>query len=114
IVSIISNIGLPYSTINLSYSNSAPIGIGDVDILVSLSQDPRPTAQYVHDLRSGLARDFPGVAFYFIPADIVSQILDFGLPAPIDIQVVGRNVDANRAFADQLLNKLKFISGTAD
>jgi CzcA family heavy metal efflux pump len=114
IVSIISNIGLPYSTINLSYSNSAPIGTGDADILVSLTKDHRPTAQYVHDLRSGLARDFPGVAFYFIPADIVSQILDFGLPAPIDIQVVGRNLAANRTFADQLLNKLKFISGTAD
>jgi multidrug efflux pump subunit AcrB len=114
IVSIISNIGLPYSTINLSYSNSAPIGTGDADILVSLTKNHRPTAQYVHDLRSGLAHDFPGVSFYFIPADIVSQILDFGLPAPIDIQVVGRNLAANRAFADQLLNKLKFISGTTD
>lgn len=114
IASIISNIGLPYSTINLSYSNSAPIGTGDADILVSLNKHHRPTAQYVHDLRSRLAHDFPGIAFYFVPADIVSQILDFGLPAPIDVQVVGRNLAANRAFADQLLNKLKFISGTAD
>jgi multidrug efflux pump subunit AcrB len=114
IASIISNIGLPYSTINLSYSNSAPIGTGDADILVSLTKNHRPTAQYVHGLRSNLAKDFPGISFYFIPADIVSQILDFGLPAPIDIQIVGRNLAANREFADQLLNKLKFVSGTTD
>jgi len=112
--SIIDNIGLPYSSINLSYSNSAPAGTGDADIQVELSKDHRPTDEYIADLRSRLPRDFPGVSFYFIPADIVSQILDFGLPAPMDIQVVGRNILANRALADALLNKLKFVPGTAD
>jgi multidrug efflux pump subunit AcrB len=68
----------------------------------------------VRELRASLSRDFPGVAFYNIPADIVSQILDFGLPAPIDIQIVGRNLPANRAFADELLNQLKFVPGTVD
>ena len=112
--SIIDNIGLPYSSINLSYSNSAPVGTGDADIQVELTSDHRPTAEYVHELRKKLPRDFPGVEFYEIPADIVSQILDFGLPAPIDIQVVGRNLPANRAFADQLLEQLKFVPGTTD
>jgi CzcA family heavy metal efflux pump len=114
LASIIDNIGLPYSSINLSYSNSAPVGTGDADIQVELTPNHRPTAEYVQELRQKLPRDFPGVEFYEIPADIVSQILDFGLPAPIDIQVVGRNIQANRAFADQLLEKLKFVPGTAD
>jgi CzcA family heavy metal efflux pump len=111
---IIDNIGLPYSSINLSYSNSAPVGTGDADIQVELNKKHRPTAEYVRDLRVKLTRDFPGVTFYTIPADIVSQILDFGLPAPIDIQIIGRNLDANRAFADQLFNQLKFVPGTVD
>ncbi|HUJ30427.1 MAG TPA: efflux RND transporter permease subunit [Candidatus Acidoferrum sp.] len=114
LASIIDNIGLPYSSINLSYSNSAPVGTGDADIQVELAKDHRPTAQYVRSLRQRLTRDFPGITFYEIPADIVSQILDFGLPAPIDIQVVGRNLTANRAFADQLLDQLKYVPGTAD
>ncbi len=112
--SIIDTIGLPYSSINLSYSNSAPIGPGDVDILVSLSKEHRPTAQYVHDLRLRLPEEFPGVTFSFLPADIVSQILNFGLPAPIDIQVVGYNINANRAFADKLLERVQQIPGTVD
>ncbi len=114
VVSITDNIGIPYSGLNLSYSNSAPIGPGDADILVDLSKDHHPTAKYVHDLRIELAKNFPGVTFYFLPADIVSQILNFGLPAPIDVQIIGRNVAANRDFADKLLNKLKFVPGTAD
>jgi multidrug efflux pump subunit AcrB len=114
LVSLIDNIGLPYSSINLSYSNSAPIGPGDADILAELSKDHHPTAKYVHDLRIKLAQDFPGTTFYFLPADIVSQILNFGLPAPIDIQVVGRNLPANRIFADNLLNRLKYVPGTVD
>ena len=105
---------LPYSGINLSYSNSAPIGPGDADILVALTKDHRPTAEYEHDLRLKLNQEFPGVTFYFLPADIVSQILNFGLPAPIDVQVVGQNLDGNRAFADQLLNKLKYVPGIVD
>jgi multidrug efflux pump subunit AcrB len=114
LVSVIDNIGLPYSSINLSYSNSAPIGPGDADILAELSKDHHPTANYVHDLRIELAKDFPGVTFYFLPADIVSQILNFGLPAPIDIQILGRDLGANRVFADNLLNRLKFVPGTVD
>ena len=114
LVSMIDNIGLPYSSINLSYSNSAPIGPGDADILAELSKDHHPTAEYVHDLRIELAKDFPGVTFYFLPADIVSQILNFGLPAPIDIQILGRNLADNRVFADRLLNRLKFVPGTVD
>ncbi len=105
ITSIIDNIGLPYSGINLSYSNSAPIGPADADIMVSLSEGHRPTAQYVHDLRLRLPQEFPGATFSFLPADIVSQILNFGLPAPIDVQVVGYDLQANRAFADKLLER---------
>jgi CzcA family heavy metal efflux pump len=111
---IIDNVGLPYSSINLSYTNSAPVGTGDADIQVELTKDHRPTEQYVRQLQMKLSRDFPGVTFYEIPADIVSQILDFGLPAPIDIQIVGRNLEANRAFADNLLNQLKWVPGTSD
>jgi multidrug efflux pump subunit AcrB len=114
IVSVIDNIGLPYSGFNLSYSTSAPIGPGDADILVELSKEHRPTAEYVHDLRLKLSQEFPGVSFYFLPADIVTQILNFGLPAPIDIQIVGRNLIANREFASNLMDKLKFIPGTSD
>ncbi len=114
VVSITDNIGIPYSGLNLSYSNSAPIGPGDADILVDLSKEHHPTAKYVHDLRIALAKNFPGVTFYFLPADIVSQILNFGLPAPIDVQIVGRNINANRDFADHLLNRLKFVPGVAD
>jgi multidrug efflux pump subunit AcrB len=112
--SIIDNIGLPYSSINLSYSNSAPIGPSDADILVTLNKGHRPTEEYVHDLRARLNGQFPGVTFSFLPADMVSQILNFGLPAPIDIQVVGYNLEGNRAFADRLLDRVKRIPGTAD
>src|SRR5262249_39468087 len=88
LASILDNIGLPYSGINLSYSNSAPIGPGDADVLVELAAERAPTARYIQALRTKLPRAFPGVEFYFLPADIVSQILNFGLPAPIDIQIV--------------------------
>lgn len=114
LTNIIDNIGLPYSGINTSYSNSAAIGPADADIQVSLSEKHRPTAEYVHALRAKLASQFPGVTFYFLPADIVSQILNFGLPAPIDIQIIGSNVEGNRKYADMLYNKIKYIPGTAD
>jgi len=114
LVSIVDNIGLPNSSINLSYSNSAPVGTGDADIQVELTKKHRPTADYVREMRATLSRDFPGITFYNIPADIVSQILDFGLPAPIDIQIVGRDLAGNRAVADGLLNRLKFVPGTVD
>ena len=102
------------SSINLTYSNSAPIGSEDADILVGLKEDHRPTADYVRALRRALPQEFPGVTFSFLPADMVSQILNFGLPAPIDIQVSGRNVDANRQFVNRLLPQLRTVPGTAD
>jgi multidrug efflux pump subunit AcrB len=111
---IIDNIGLPYSGLNLSYSTSAPIGPGDADIMVSLGKGHRPTADYIHDLRMALPKRFPGVTFSFVPADIVTQILNFGLPAPIDIQIVGRNIAANRAFAGRLVTRLAQVPGIAD
>jgi multidrug efflux pump subunit AcrB len=111
---VIDNIGLPYSGINLSYSNSAPVGTQDADIIVALSPKHHPTAGYVHDLRLKLARDFPGVTFYFLPSDMVTQILNFGLPAPIDIQVVGNDLEGNRQFADKLLARVRSVSGTSD
>ena len=112
--SIIDNIGLPYSGINLSYSNSAPIGTSDADILVTLSPKHHPTVEYVKQLRLSLAKDFPGVMFAFLPSDMVTQILNFGLPAPIDIQVIGNDLEGNRAWASQLLQKVRYVAGTAD
>ncbi len=111
---ILDNIGLPYSGINTSYSNSAAIGPADADIQVSLAGKHRPTDEYVHALRGRLAKEFPGLTFYFLPADIVSQILNFGLPAPIDIQIVGQNVEANREYANQLFNRVKYVPGMTD
>ena len=114
LTTITDNIGLPYSSINLSYTNSAPIGAEDADILTSLAPNHRPTIQYVRELRRALTQDFPGVQFYELPTAMVSKILDFGLPAPIDIQIVGRDLFANRQFADNLLHQLKFIPGVVD
>src|SRR6202171_450727 len=111
---IIDNIGLPYSGINLSYSNSAPVGTSDADVLVTLSANHHPTDNYVQQLRLALPKQFPGVVFAFLPADMVSQILNFGLPAPIDIQVVGNDLEGNRRYADALLEKMRSVSGTAD
>jgi len=112
--SIIDNIGLPVSGINLSYSNTGTIGTSDADVLITLNEDHHPTADYVRTLRRTLTDEFPGVQFSFLPADIVSQTLNFGAPSPIDVQIVGRNVAANRVFAAQLLNKLRNIPGLAD
>ncbi|MEM5438031.1 efflux RND transporter permease subunit [Paraburkholderia diazotrophica] len=112
--SIIDNIGLPVSGINLSYSNTGTIGTSDADVLISLNPDHHPTAQYVRKLRRTLTDEFPGVQFAFLPADIVSQTLNFGMPSPIDIQIVGRDVQGNRAFAAMLLDKLRAIPGLAD
>jgi multidrug efflux pump subunit AcrB len=112
--SIIDNIGLPYSSINLSYSTSAPIGTMDSDILVSLNEDHHPTADYVREMRKSLPQEFPGVTFAFLPADIISQILNFGLPAPIDVEVVGLDIDANRVYAGKLLSQLRQVPGLVD
>ncbi len=101
LASIIDNIGLPYSSINMAYSNSAPIGTMDADVMVTLKPGHRPTDVYVHELRRKLPREFPGVSFYFLPADIVSQILNFGLPAPIDIQVSGPEPERQPRFCHQ-------------
>jgi multidrug efflux pump subunit AcrB len=111
---IIDNIGLPYSGINLSYSNSAPVGTSDADILVTLSANHHPTDNYIQQLRLTLPKKFPGVSFAFLPADMVSQILNFGLPAPIDVQVVGNDLEGNRLYADKLLEKMRYVSGTSD
>ncbi len=112
--SIIDNIGLPVSGINLSYSSSAPVGTMDADILVTLTANHQPTADFVHKLRTTLPSEFPGVSFYFLPSDMVGQILNFGLPAPIDIQVVGNNLEGNRSFAATLLDKIRYVPGLAD
>ncbi|HXW61311.1 MAG TPA: efflux RND transporter permease subunit [Candidatus Acidoferrales bacterium] len=114
LTTIIDNIGLPYSTLNLAYSTSAPVGPADADIQVELASQHRKTNDYVRELRSRLGHDFPGVTFYQLPVDIVTQILNFGLPAPIDIQIVGRNLGANRQFAMELMNRLKFVPGIID
>jgi len=114
LVNILDNIGLPYSGLNTSYSNNGTIGPAAGDILISLSEKHRPTAEYVSALRARLPREFPSTLFYFLPADLVSQILNFGLPAPIDIQIVGPNLEANRAFADRLLQQIKLIPGATD
>src|SRR5215469_15872121 len=111
---VIDNIGLPYSAYNYVYTTSAPIGPEDADIMVSLTEKHHPTARYIHDLRLKLTKEFPGVMFYFPPADIVSQILNFGLPAPIDIQVMGRDVEGNHRFATDLARQLKSVTGIAD
>jgi multidrug efflux pump subunit AcrB len=112
--SVIDNIGLPYSGINLSYSNSAPVGTSDADILVTFSAKHHPTDNYIHQLRLTLPKQFPGTSFAFLPADMVGQILNFGLPAPIDVQVVGNNLEGNRIYADELLAKMRYVSGATD
>jgi multidrug efflux pump subunit AcrB len=111
---ILDNIGLPFSTINLSYSNSGQIGTADADVLISLNEKHHPVADYQRLLRLRLRNEFPGVTFYFLPADMVTQILNFGLPAPIDVQIVGNVVAESRKFADRLLPQLKQILGTVD
>ncbi len=112
---ILDNIGVPYSGINTSYSSSGVIGTGDAEILISLNPEHHhPTAQYVRRLRRELPSRFPGVEFFFQPADIVSQILNFGLPAPVDIQVVGADMSANYDIAQGIANRLRQIPGTAD
>jgi len=112
---VLDNIGVPYSGLNLSYSTSGVIGTSDAEILIALnSEHHHPTAGYVERLRQELPRRFPGVEFFFQPADIVTQILNFGLPAPIDIQVVGADLQSNYGIAQQIANRLRHVPGTAD
>jgi multidrug efflux pump subunit AcrB len=110
--SIVDNIGLGVSGINMAYNNSGTIGVEDADILISLKPNHAPTADYVKAMREQLPRQFPGVSFAFLPADMVSQILNFGVPAPIDLQVVGSDVQANRKYANALLARIKRIAGS--
>ena len=111
---IIDNIGVPYSGINLSYGNSGTAGSWDADITVALEKNHRPTEDYIRALRGKLARTFPGVTFYFLPTDIVNQILNFGLPAPLDIQIIGQDMVANHAVAEEMMSKLRYIPGAVD
>jgi multidrug efflux pump subunit AcrB len=111
---IVDNIGLPVSGINRAYSNTGSIGPMDGDILVSLKKGHAPTADFVRELRTTLPRDFPGTSFAFLPADIISQILNFGAPAPIDLQVTGPNGNQDQAYADQLLQRIRRVPGVAD
>jgi multidrug efflux pump subunit AcrB len=111
---IIDNIGLPASQMNLSYSDSGVAGPADGDIMVSLSNGHRPTPDYVRALRLALNRDFPGVTFYFLPADIVSETLNFGLPAPYDIQVLGRDLTANHQVAATIADQIRHVRGAVD
>ena len=111
---VLDNIGVPVSGINLTYDSSDPIGSEDADIMITLATGHKPTAQYVATLRNVLSQSFPGLTFAFLPADIVSQILNFGLPAPIDIQIVGNKLDENRKVANTLLAKLRGVRGLVD
>ena len=111
---ILDNIGIPFSGIALAYSNSGVIGTGDADILVSLTANHRPTDEYVRKLRLQLNAKFPSTTFYFLPADIVSQTLNLGLPAPFDVQIYGRDQTANRAIAARLAEKIRRVNGAVD
>jgi CzcA family heavy metal efflux pump len=113
-LALADNIGLPNSGLNLVYSNSAAVGAADADVMISLRKGHRPTDEYVAALRAALPHQFPGTDFYFIPPDIVTQILNFGLPAPVDVQVIGNNLQANREVARQLLEKFRAIPGMVD
>jgi CzcA family heavy metal efflux pump len=115
LVTILDNIGMPYSSINNTYSTSGTIGTSDAEILVSLNEKKhRPTAEYVKHLREELPQLFPSVEFFFQPADIVSQILNFGLPSPIDIQVIGKNQMQSYMIAQDIANRLRHVPGAAD
>jgi multidrug efflux pump subunit AcrB len=114
ITSIVDNLGLPYSGINLAYSTSAPVGPGDADIFINFAKKHSSLDDYQRDLRRKLAASYPSTQFEFLPADIVSQILNFGLPSPLDVQVAGTDTVANRAFIEKLLPQLAGIAGAVD
>jgi multidrug efflux pump subunit AcrB len=111
---LVDNVGMPVSGINLSYNNTGTIGTQDGDVQISLQPGHRPTAEYVKTLREQLPARFPGVTFSFLPADIVSQILNFGTPAPIDLQVRGPDLAANFKYAAELLRRVRLVAGVAD
>jgi multidrug efflux pump subunit AcrB len=111
---IVDNIGLPISGINLSYNDSGTAGPADADIMVSLKTGHQPTPNYVRSLRLALNRDFPGTTFYFLPADIVSETINFGLPAPLDVQVLGRDLAGNQQVAAAIAAKIRRVRGAVD
>jgi multidrug efflux pump subunit AcrB len=111
---ILDNIGLPYSPLNTMHSTSGVLGPSDGDVLVSLRHHHHPVADYIRALRSELPRRFPGVTFYFLPADIVTQILNFGLPAPIDVQIEGSDVVTSQQIAEQIMAQMRQIPGLVD
>ncbi|HAU4229386.1 TPA: efflux RND transporter permease subunit [Legionella pneumophila] len=111
---IVDNIGLPVSGINLSYSNSAPVGPEDADILISLKEKHHSVFDYQRELRTVLNQKFPDISFAFLPADIVNQTINFGLPSPIDIQIIGLKQDENRVYAKKLMQRLKKVPGLVD
>jgi multidrug efflux pump subunit AcrB len=111
---VVDNVGMPFSSINMTYNNTGTIGTADGDIQITLEEDHKPTADYVRKLREELPKRFPGTTFAFTPADIVSQILNFGTPSPIDLQIRGNNFAANFAYAEALLADIKRIPGIAD
>jgi multidrug efflux pump subunit AcrB len=111
---IVDNIGLPTSGINLSYNNSGVAGSADADVLVALQTNHKPTADYVRQLRLDLHQKFPGAEFYFLPADIVTQTINFGLPAPFDIQILGRDLATDHRIAGELAQKLRRVPGAVD
>jgi CzcA family heavy metal efflux pump len=111
---IIDNLGIPYSGINTSYNNTGTMSPADGDILVSLNENHDPTDKFVQVIRTRMHHDFPDVGVWFPPADIVGQVLNFGLSAPIDIQITGANRAANFAFASKLMDQIRHIPGAVD
>jgi multidrug efflux pump subunit AcrB len=111
---VLDNIGLPNSQINFMRATSGLIGAADADVFVTLQEHHHPTADYIRQMRKQLPVEFPGVTFSFLPADIVTQILNFGLPAPVDIQIDGSDLDGNRVVADRILGEVRRVPGVTD
>jgi len=111
---VLDNLGLPISGINLSYSNARTIGTLDGEIQVSLKEGHRPTEGYIEQMRRDLPRLFPGVEFFFQPADMMTQILNFGLPAAIDVQITGSDLRGNFSLAAKLMKQIREVPGTVD
>ena len=114
LASILDNIGLPYSGINLTHTTSGAIGAADADIMVQLTEDHHPTADYVQKIRETVTRAFPDVTFYTLPADMITQILNFGLPSPIDIQFTGADIYKNHIVANHMLERVRAVPGIVD
>ena len=114
LATVVDNVGMPGSGINMTYNSTGTIGTQDGDIQIKLKENHKPTAGYIRTLREELPLRFPGVTFSFLPADIISQILNFGAPAPIDLQIRGPNLAANYEYAQQLLRQLRHVPGLVD